>query len=84
MGTDPVHTTPVKIVGWDMDGDGLPDRPAAPRPNAAEITAGARLVPFYGFGRVTINYDPTIPMPDGIMLPLRLNTLVGTYKEGKR
>lgn len=84
LDTDPVHTTPVRIVGWDMDGDGLPDRPATPRPSAAEITAGARLVPFYGFGRVTINYNPDIPMPDGIMLPLRVAAIPGTYQEGKR
>lgn len=67
-----------RIVGWDTDGDGLADvAHDQPQP------AGADPVPFYGYGRIVINWDPSLPMPDGIMLPLSPHRLVATYKEGR-
>ncbi len=75
----------VKIVGWDSDGDGLADLPHTPRPNAAQIASGAiTAVPFYGYGRVVVNWNPNLPMPDGIMLPVQAVALAGTYREGQR
>ncbi len=69
----------VRIVGWDVDGDGLADvGPNQPQP------AGSTPVPFYGYGRITLNWNPHLPMPDGIMLPLSLEPLAHTYREGHR
>lgn len=73
-----------RIVGWDLDGDGLPDLGPTQNPTAAQIAAGARAVPFYGMGRVALNWDPDAPMPDGIMLPLSAYPVLGTYKEGRK
>lgn len=76
------NTLPVvggqKIVGWDTNGDGLADvgpTQAAP--------SGATAVPFYGHGRVNLRFDPNMTLPDGIMLPMRMMPLPGSYKEGK-
>src|SRR5690606_31629786 len=67
-----------RIVGWDTDGDGLADvAHDQPQP------AGSDPVPFYGYGRIIINWDPSLPMPDGIMLPLSPQRLVATYREGR-
>ncbi|CAN5762788.1 hypothetical protein BH11PLA1_BH11PLA1_22140 [soil metagenome] len=73
-----------KIVGWDLDNDGLPDLGPTQTPTAAQISAGARAIPFYGYGRVRLKWNPKLPMPDGIMLPLSVITVPGSYKEGKR
>lgn len=68
-----------RIVGYDTNGDGIPDvNPDQPQP------AGSTVVPFYGYGRVELNYNPEIPMPDGIMLPLSTVQLLMTYREGTR
>ena len=67
-----------RVVGWDTDGDGIADVPATqPQP------AGSTAVPFYGYGRVEVNWNPDLPMPDGILLPLSTVALKMTYKEGK-
>ncbi|MBC7833822.1 MAG: hypothetical protein H7Y88_01825 [Phycisphaerales bacterium] len=71
-----------RIVGWDLDGDGLPDLNHDQIPTAAELAAGATPIPFYGYGRITLNWDPDRPMPDGIMLPVSAVVREGTYKEG--
>ena len=66
------------IAGWDTTGDGIPDvgpQLAAPAPGAVPI-------PFYGYGRIELNWNPDIPMPDGILLPVKLDTLATTYREG--
>lgn len=67
-----------RIVGWDTDGDGLADvAPDQPQPS------GASAVPFNGYGRITLRFDPKMMMPDGIMLPMCLDPVAGTYREGR-
>jgi len=73
-----------RVVGYDLDGDGISDTAPGYTPSAAEITAGARLIPFYGYGRVNINWNPRFPMPDGLLLPLSVVPVTGSYKEGKQ
>jgi hypothetical protein len=75
----PPHPTipGAKMVGWDTDGDGIADVAYdQPRP------AGSSAVPFYGYGRIFLNWNPDLPMPDGIMLPLSTVPVEGSYKEG--
>jgi hypothetical protein len=68
-----------RIVGYDTDGDGIADVPHdQPRPN------GATDVPFYGYGRIFINWNPDLPMPDGVLLPLTALPLNMTYREGRQ
>lgn len=75
----PAHPTipGARMVGYDTDGDGIADV-AYDRPQPV----GSTPVPFYGFGRIFLNWNPDLPMPDGIMLPLSTVPVVGTYKEG--
>lgn len=78
--TDP-NSLPIiagqRIVGYDTNGDGIPDVASSqPQP------VGSTPIPFYGYGRVEVNYNPDIPMPDGIMLPLSGVDLLMTYREG--
>lgn len=73
-----------RIVGWDLDGDGLPDLGPEQTPTTQQIAAGAVAVPFYGYGRIELNWRPDLPMPDGVLLPLTMLTLSDTYREGKR
>ncbi|MEX2218448.1 MAG: hypothetical protein WD749_06765 [Phycisphaerales bacterium] len=69
----------VRIVGWDTDGDGIADLgPGASPP------AGAVAVPFHGFGRITLRFDPTMKLPDGILLPLQIDSRRETYKEASQ
>ena len=77
------NTLPVingqRIVGYDVDGDGIADVPHdQPRPN------GATDVPFYGYGRIFVNWNPDLPMPDGVLLPLSTVALNRTYREGRQ
>lgn len=68
----------VRITGYDTNGDGIPDvGPNDPQP------AGSTPIPFYGFGRIRLNWNPDLPMPDGIMLALSLRPISLSYKEGK-
>ncbi|HMN39333.1 MAG TPA: hypothetical protein PKE29_00710 [Phycisphaerales bacterium] len=67
-----------RIVGYDTDGDGIPDVDAT-----QTQPGGSTPIPFYGYGRVEINYNPTIQMPDGIPLALSAVPLMMTYREGK-
>jgi hypothetical protein len=67
----------VRIVGWDTNGDGLADvNSDQPQP------AGSTAVPFNGYGRVMINFDPDMKLPNGIRMPLEYETLHETYREG--
>jgi len=73
-----------KFVGWDLDADGLPDTGPVP---LANLTAAQRLVarevPFYGYGKVELNWNPDLPMPNGIMLPVSVVAVRAGYGEGK-
>lgn len=68
----------VKIVGYDTDGDGLADVGPTGTP-----PSGAVAVPFYGYGRITLRFDPTMTLPSGIMLPMYAEPVTGSYREGK-
>ncbi len=67
----------VRIVGYDTTGDGLADAPYdEPQP------AGSTPVPFNGFGKIRIRHDPNMRLPSGLMLPLSMPPVQGTYQEG--
>jgi len=68
-----------KIVGYDTDGDGIADL----GPDEADIPADAEPVPLWGYGRVHLRFNPDMNMPDGIMLPVQLTAVPGTYTEGR-
>ncbi len=72
----------VKIVGYDVDGDGLADFGPNSPPNPAQYP-NAVAVPFYGYGKITIDFDPTMGLPDGLPLPLQYGIVSNTYREGK-
>jgi len=68
----------VRVVGWDTDGDGIADvGPFEDEP------PGGVLVPFNGFGRIRLQFNPDSELPNGIMLPVKALPLNATYKEGK-
>ncbi len=62
-------------IGWDADGDGFPDPDADPATSTA--------VPFNGFGRITLEWDPELIMPDGLIAPMRIDPVPFTYREGR-
>ncbi|GJQ30261.1 MAG: hypothetical protein HBSAPP03_21450 [Phycisphaerae bacterium] len=66
-----------RIVGWDTNGDGMADvAPDQPQP------AGSTAVAFNGYGRIRLKFDPKMNLPDGIMLPMTMSPVPGTYQEG--
>ncbi|MCL4221447.1 MAG: hypothetical protein KJZ65_08750 [Phycisphaerales bacterium] len=71
-----------RIVGWDLNGDGLPDLGHDETPTQAQINAGATPVPWNGYGHVELSYDPDMTLPDGLLLPLQIAPLAGSYTEG--
>lgn len=73
-----------RIVGYDLNGDGLADLGPDQTPTADQVAAGAVPVPFHGYGRINLKFNPDIPMPDGLMMPLSTETLPDTYREGTR
>ncbi|MEM8757772.1 MAG: hypothetical protein AAGF47_08315 [Planctomycetota bacterium] len=72
----------VPIVGWDLNGDGIADLGPNSTPTADQLAAGAIPVPFWGYGRIEIRFDPDMVLPDGLMLPMTARPLMGTYEEG--
>ncbi len=67
----------VPIVGYDTTGDGLADAPYdQPQP------AGSTPVPFNGFGKIRVRHNPDMRLPSGLMLPLSMPPVSGTYQEG--
>ena len=67
----------VRIVGWDTNADGLADVRYDETP-----PAGAVAVPFNGYGRIRLRHNPDMRLPSGLMLPLRMIPVQGTYQEG--
>jgi len=66
-----------RIVGYDTNGDGLADVPYTdPQP------AGSTPVPFNGFGKIRLRHVPNMRLPSGLMLPLSMPAVRGTYQEG--
>ena len=43
----------------------------------------ARAVPFNGYGRIVINWNPDLRLPDGLATPLRVDASRATYEEGR-
>ncbi len=67
----------VRIVGWDTTGDGLADVSyTEPQP------PGSTPVPFNGFGKIRLRHVPGMRLPSGLMLPLSMPPVRGTYQEG--
>ncbi|MCA9298910.1 MAG: hypothetical protein KDA28_07580, partial [Phycisphaerales bacterium] len=64
-----------QIVGFDLDGDGLPD--------TTNPGDGGTPIPFNGYGKVVLNYDPDIEMPDGLIAPIDIEPISYTYREGR-
>lgn len=67
----------VRIVGYDTNGDGLVDVPHDETP-----PAGAVAIPFNGYGKIRLQHNPDMRLPSGLMLPLSMPPVRGTYKEG--
>ncbi|MEM9064267.1 MAG: hypothetical protein AAGB51_02130 [Planctomycetota bacterium] len=66
-----------RIAGWDTDGDGLADvSPFEPQP------AGSTIDYFEGYGKVIIEFDPDMALPDGIMIPMNVRPVGSSYREG--
>ena len=52
----------------------------------ADISPGTyvtRAIPFNGFGKVEVNYDPDMILPDGLAAPISILALRDTYEEGR-
>ncbi len=65
------------IIGYDTNGDGLADvsyDQAQP--------PGSIPVPFNGFGKIRVRHNPDMRLPSGLMLPLSMPPVAGTYQEG--
>lgn len=73
----------VRIVGWDLDGDGFADLGPDEQPTQDQLDAGAVTIPFNGFGRIRLEFKPDTALPDGLMLPVKAVPLAETYREGK-
>ncbi len=67
----------VRIVGYDTTGDGLAD---APYDQAQP--PGSTPVPFNGYGKIRVRHDPNMRLPSGLMLPLSMPAVRGSYQEG--
>lgn len=63
----------VKDLGYDSNGDGFVD------PGATSGT----VISFNGFGRVRINWNPDMIMPDGLIAPIEVQAIPDTYREGR-
>ncbi|MCA9288304.1 MAG: hypothetical protein KDA05_06960, partial [Phycisphaerales bacterium] len=67
-----------RLAGWDTNGDGIADvSPFEAQPD------GATAIPFHGYGRIHLRFDPDMALPDGLPLPMSVRPLAGTYQEGR-
>lgn len=74
----------IPVAGWDGVHDdawydGVPD-------TDAEIDPGVyvrRAITFNGFGKVELNWDPDLVLPDGLEAPLSVSPIRSTYEEGR-
>ncbi len=67
----------VRIIGYDTNGDGLADVSYdEPQP------AGSTPIPFNGFGKIRVRHNPNMRLPSGLMLPLSMPPVSGSYQEG--
>lgn len=73
----PVNGNGDRIVGWDTDGDGLPDVSGT-----EAQPAGSAPVFFEGYGMITLRFDPDMILPDGIVVPMSVRSQPATYAEG--
>ncbi len=72
----PVGSAPDPIP--DSYFDGVPD-------TDADISPGAfarRAVAFNGFGKIVLNHNPDLVLPDGLEIPLAITPIRSTYAEG--
>lgn len=69
----PVGTSPVQESWFD----GVPDN------DAVQGTHIRRAIPFHGYGRITLNLDRTIILPDGLATPISIEPVRSTYLEGR-
>ncbi len=65
----------VQIVGFDLNGDGIAD--------TEDPDAGGEPVPFNGFGRIIVNWNPNLIMPDGLLAPMQTEAVADSYTEGR-
>jgi hypothetical protein len=72
-----------RIVGWDLNGDGFADLGPTETPTSAQIASGAVALPFNGYGKVRIKFNPEMQLPDGILLPMKVRPVAESYREGK-
>ncbi|MDX2115687.1 MAG: hypothetical protein SFZ24_08720 [Planctomycetota bacterium] len=68
-----VGTTPIEESWFD----GVPDTDANP------ATHIRRAIPFNGFGKITLNLDPNLTLPDGLAAPISIKPVLSTYLEGQ-
>ena len=67
----------IRIVGYDTTGDGLADVSyTQPQP------PGSTPVPFNGFGKIRLRHNPNMRLPSGLMLPMSMPPVRGSYQEG--
>lgn len=67
----------VRIIGYDTNGDGIADVAYdEPQP------VGSTPVPFNGFGKIRVRHNPNMRLPSGLMLPLSMPPVSGSYQEG--
>lgn len=71
-----------RIVGWSNTPGGPVEYPPTATPPTANPAAFP--VPFRGFGQITLRFDPTMALPDGLMLPVRVDALRNTYRETRQ
>jgi hypothetical protein len=66
-----------RIVGYDTTGDGLADVSYTEAQPPGSIP-----VPFNGFGKIRLRHVPNMRLPSGLLLPLSMPPVRGTYQEG--